>query len=101
MVWFFYKGYVDQMGLNVGEKDKALFRYAGPRPQSREAAIIMLADGFEAASRSLEKMDEESLEKLMDQIVETKERDHQFDECPISFEEMALVKKSMVLSKPY
>jgi len=96
LVWYFYKGYIDQMGLEVGEGDTSLFRYAGPKPQSKEAAIIMLADAFEAASRSLDVMNEDTLTALMDQIVESKDRDHQFDECPISFEEMAKVKKTLV-----
>ena len=96
LVWYFYKGYLDQMGLEVGEGDVSLFRYAGPKPQSREAAIIMLADGIEAASRSLDRLDEANLSCLMDQIIETKQKDHQFDECPLSFEEMAIVKKTMV-----
>lgn len=96
LVWSFYKTYLDRMGLKFGEGDVSLFRYAGPKPQTKEAAIIMLADGFEAASRSLDEVNEETLSALIDSIVETKVEDHQLDECPLTFEEMSIVKKTMI-----
>jgi membrane-associated HD superfamily phosphohydrolase len=96
VVWFFYKAYLDKMGLKSGDGDIALFRYAGPKPQSKEAAIIMLADAFEAASRSLDHVDEDSLSELLDKIVQTKVEDHQLDECPLTYQEMAIVKKTLM-----
>lgn len=67
------------------------FRYSGPKPQTREAAIVMMADSVEAAARSLENPDPEQLHRLVEEILHNKAEDGQFDECPLTFRDMRLI----------
>lgn len=78
--------------------EESQFRYPGPRPTSRESAIIMLADSIEAAARTLEKPSRSALDHLVNGIVEAKLKDGQLDDCPLSLHELALVKRSFVSS---
>jgi membrane-associated HD superfamily phosphohydrolase len=96
LVYFFYHKQLESVGHDVSQIDDRDFRYAGPKPRSKEAAIIMIADSFEAACRSLEEINEEILSKLIDQIVREKLEDGQFDECVLNFEELKAVKRAMV-----
>lgn len=61
------------------------FRYPGPKPQTREAAIVMLADSVEAAARCIDKPNREKLENLIGNIVRGKIEDGQLDQCPLTF----------------
>ncbi|MCR6656235.1 MAG: HDIG domain-containing protein [Opitutus sp.] len=70
------------------------FRYDGPRPQFKESAIISLADGVEAASRSLREATPAQLSELIDQVVQDRIRDGQLDEAPLTFVEIARIKNS-------
>lgn len=70
--------------------DIADFRYDGPRPQTREAAIVMLADTLEAASRSLQNPTKEKLDELIHKLVRGKMDDGQLDECPLTTRDLAL-----------
>ncbi len=60
------------------------FRYGGPKPQSRETAILMLADGVEAASRTLQKPTLGRIEDLVTKIIQTQLADGQLDECDLT-----------------
>ena len=75
----------------VGEKN---FRYPGPRPSTRESAIISLADGIESASRCLQKPTPAKIRALVEEIVRTRLQDSQLDECPLTLQELAAVKES-------
>lgn len=96
LVYYFYHKQLESVGHNVDQVDEREFRYAGPKPRSKESAIIMIADSFEAACRSIDEINEEILTRLIDQIVHEKMEDGQLDECLLSFEELGLVKKAMV-----
>ncbi|NGX57282.1 MAG: Cyclic-di-AMP phosphodiesterase PgpH [Chlamydiae bacterium] len=96
LVYFFYRKALDQAKGDESLVDQSQFRYAGPKPRTKESAIIMIADSFEAASRSLDEIDEKSLSKLVDEIVREKAEDGQLDECLLTFEELSVVKKTMV-----
>lgn len=72
------------------------FRYPGPKPQSREAAIIMMADGIEAGSRLLKDPSHQRVKSLVDEITDRIIQDGQFDECDITFKDIAEVKKAFV-----
>lgn len=96
LVYYFYRKQIEKMGGDKNLVDEREFRYAGPKPRSKESAIIMLADSFEAASRSLEKANEETLTQLVNQIVSEKVEDGQFDQCLLTFEELTIVKKILV-----
>jgi len=72
------------------------FRYPGPKPQSREAAILMLADGVEASVRSLEEKDEASVRGMVDQIVDARVEDGQLDEAELTLRDIAQIKSAFV-----
>ncbi len=94
LVYYFYR---KQLELSSTENvDEQLFRYPGPKPRSKESAIIMIADTVEAASRSAQQLSEESLTTLVNKLVSEKGADGQLDECQLTFEELGIVKKAMV-----
>ncbi len=74
--------------------DEAAFRYEGPKPQSREAAIISLADGVEAASRSLKQFGAEELQQIITRIVGERIAEGQLDESPLTLEEITRIRNS-------
>lgn len=78
--------------------DESNYRYPGPKPVSREAAIIMLADSVEAASRSLEKPTLAGITELVDRLVDAKLEDRQLDQCEMTLAELCKVKRSFVFS---
>ena len=74
------------------------FRYEGPRPQTREMAILMLADSCEAASRSLDKPTPVRINNLINDIFDSRLRDGQLDECSLTLAELNKIKQSFVFS---
>lgn len=74
--------------------DEAAFRYDGPRPNTKESAIISLADGVEAASRCLRQTTPAQLSELIDRIVHERIEDGQLDDAPLTFVEITRVKNS-------
>lgn len=81
-------------GLEPVPVSESTYRYDGPRPRFKESAIIHLADGVEAASRSLRKVTPQHLGEIIDQIFHDRMEDGQLDEAPITFEELARIKTS-------
>lgn len=71
------------------------YRYVGPKPQTKEIAIICIADSLEAAVRSMKEPTSEKIKKLVESIVEDKLKDGQFEECDISLKELKKVKAVM------
>ena len=76
--------------------DPEVFRYPGPRPQSREAAIIMLADSSEAAVRASSDRTVESIAATVNEIVRERIDEDQFAECDISLRDLRIVAESFV-----
>ncbi|MDE7402928.1 MAG: HDIG domain-containing protein [Muribaculaceae bacterium] len=75
-----------------GEVNREEFTYPGPNPHSRETAILMMADSVEAASRSLPQYSPEAIDKLVDKIIDTQEKEGLFNESPISFRDIQTIK---------
>jgi len=96
LVYYFYCKQVEIAGQDVGLVDEKQFRYKGPKPRSRESAIIMIADSVEATTRSLDEISEEILSDVIDQIVKEKIDDGQFDECRLTFEELSSIKRTLI-----
>ena len=96
LVYYFYCKQIEQMGGDASHIDESQFRYPGPKPQSKESAIIMMADTVEAASRSLENVNEESLTELVSRLIGEKLSDGQFDDCVLTFKEFGVIKKTIV-----
>ena len=85
-VSFFYEKALEQdQHKQVQEKD---YCYPGPRPLTRENAIIMLADSVEAASRSLSESSVKTLRNLVQRIIHDKFSSSQLDECNLTFHDL-------------
>lgn len=93
VVHYFYEKAKQFPELKYEEKD---FRYCGPKPRSKEAVIVMLADCLEAAARSLSEVNEETLTELMELTVKHKIKDNQFDQSNLSLKELGVVKQNLV-----
>jgi putative nucleotidyltransferase with HDIG domain len=72
--------------------DEAAFRHPGPKPRSKEAGIVMLADGTEAAVRSLEEKTAERIAEMVERIVTEKVADGQLDDCDLTLRDVQQVK---------
>lgn len=96
LVYYFYHKQIEMMGGDRSKVDEKEFRYSGPKPRTKESTIIMIADSLEAASRSLDAFTEEAVSDLLDTLVAQKNADGQFDESPLTFEELNIVKHTLV-----
>ena len=76
--------------------DEALFRYPGPKPTTKEAAILMMADAVEARSRSLSDFSEESIAAAVNQMIDAQIADGQFSETPLSFKDVEDIRRVFV-----
>ncbi len=94
--YFFYHAQVELMGGDCSQVDLVKFRYSGPKPHSKESAIIMIADCMEAAFRCIEEVCEKDIASMVDCIVKEKIDEGQFDECNLTFEELGEIKKAVV-----
>jgi len=83
---FFYKKALEQNKNN--EIDESTFRYPGPKPKSKETGIVMLADGVEAASRTLKDPSASRIKGMVTSIVHERFRESELDECPITLRDL-------------
>jgi cyclic-di-AMP phosphodiesterase PgpH len=107
LVYYFYKRALQQQDdaraggkiMNIREEDipevrEESFRYRGPRPQTREGAVISLADSIESASRSLERVTPQKIDQLITDIIEKRIIDGQLKECDLTMRELEIVAES-------
>jgi putative nucleotidyltransferase with HDIG domain len=91
LVEYFYhtaKSKADEQPGHRTDAEESLFRYPGPKPQTREAGVLMLADAVESASRTLSEPTPASIENLVNKIVMKKLLDGQFEESPLTLTEI-------------
>ena len=81
VAYFYHKAKQGEKGIEVKESN---FRYEGPRPQSKEAAVVLLADSVEAAVRSLPDKTKGKIEGLIRKIIKDKLDDGQLDNCDLT-----------------
>lgn len=96
IISFFYNKAVEQAeaaGNTVDEKD---YRYPGPRPQTREAGIILLADGVEAAVRSIPEKNPQKIQGMVQKIINKNFTEAQLDECDMTLKDLHLIAESFV-----
>jgi putative nucleotidyltransferase with HDIG domain len=93
---YFHQKALREVGGRDDLVDERTFRYPGPKPQSREAAIIMLADGVEASVRSLDEKDEESIRSMVDRIVDARVEDGQLDDAELTLKNIRQIKDAFV-----
>ncbi len=74
------------------------FRYEGPKPQFKESAVVSLADGVEAVTRSIRTITAEKLGSLIDRLIAERVADSQLDEAPLTFEDLAKIKNSFTFT---
>jgi len=91
MAFFYHKAL--EMDPTAARAD---FSYPGPRPRTRETAILMLADGVEGASRALEEPTPSRIRGLVTRIMSERVADGQLDECPLSIQELARIRESFI-----
>lgn len=89
---YFYNTAVNESADGMVDKNK--FRYPGPNPQSKETAILMMADAVEAASRSLTDYSTASIDGLVDRIIDGQVKEGLLKESPISFKDIETVKQT-------
>jgi putative nucleotidyltransferase with HDIG domain len=80
----------------AADVDDARFRHSGPKPQTREAAILMLADSVEASVRSLSEHDEPAIRAMVDRIIRERLEDGQFDECDLTLRDVERIREAFV-----
>jgi cyclic-di-AMP phosphodiesterase PgpH len=91
-----YSKAVKEAGGQAGEVDMELFRYPGPRPRSRETALLMLADGCEARARADLPPSEEDLRKLVWEQIDFCQREGQLNDTNLTFQDLNLVAETFV-----
>ena len=99
-VEFFYGLATEQQQAdpNGGEVDESSYRYPGPKPQTKEAAVLMLADAVESASRTLVDPAPARIESMVRELAEHRLHGGQFDESGLTLRELRTIEKSIVMS---
>jgi putative nucleotidyltransferase with HDIG domain len=93
MAYFYFKACQRDGAENV---DASFYRYPGPKPQSRETAIVMLADVSEAVTHSMKDPSEAEVEQAIDKVFENRWQDGQFSESSLTYDELHRVKLAFV-----
>ncbi len=92
-----YGGLGEPAGKEAAEAvDARRFRHSGPKPQSREAAVLMLADGVEASVRSLSSRDEATIRAMVSQIIGERLADGQLNECDLTIRDLESIREAFV-----
>ncbi|HEY3109182.1 MAG TPA: HDIG domain-containing protein [Chloroflexota bacterium] len=91
LIGAFYQRALAQSGGAV--IDQAAFKYSGPRPQTREAGILMLADGVEATLRAVHDQTAEGIERTIRKVVEERLTEGQLDECDLTFRDLERIRQ--------
>jgi hypothetical protein len=92
IAYYFFKKYTDLHPWDTSKEKE--FTYPGPKPFSKETAVVMMADAVEASSRSLVKYTEETINELVERIVYLQEQDGQFSDIPLTFKDISDIKDS-------
>jgi putative nucleotidyltransferase with HDIG domain len=90
-VQYFYRSYISK--YPEADIDVNRFSYPGPKPLSKETAIVMMADSVEAASRSLKAINEDTLDKLVDSIITAQMTEEQYNDAQITFKDITTIRE--------
>ena len=90
---YFYSRALKQEGVENVSREQ--FRYPGPKPLTKEVAIVMIADAVESASRTLKEYSKEELEKLINKIIVERLNDGQLSECPLSLHDLKIIAETL------
>ncbi|OQY46077.1 MAG: hypothetical protein B6242_08715 [Anaerolineaceae bacterium 4572_78] len=89
---FFYNQTVNAMGGDESLVDKSKFTYPGPPPQTKETAIVMLADACEATVRAVQPQTAEEIDQIIRKTIETRQKSGQFNECGLTMRDFELIR---------
>jgi len=95
LIEYFYNEAKKKQDEKQSVPSESEFRYAGPKPRTKEAAIVMLADAMESAVRSLPEVTPTKIETIVHNMVMKRLQDGQFDECDLSLRELNKIETSM------
>ncbi len=96
LVEYFYHAATKQRKPGEAAPSDSAFRYPGPKPQTRESAIVMICDGVEGAVRALAEPTPGRISAVVDEIIRKRLIDGQFDECELTFRELATIERAVV-----
>ncbi|KXK04658.1 MAG: HD superfamily membrane-associated hydrolase [Chlorobi bacterium OLB4] len=96
LVSFFYDKALNQTDLFKESVEDETYRYPGPKPQTKEAGIIMLADTVEAVTRTLDDSSPNKIEKTIDEVIKARFMDGQLDECELTLKDLTKIKQSFL-----
>ena len=96
VVEFFYKKHLGESPREGEMLDDTSFRYPCPKPKTKEAAVVMLADAAESASRTLNEPTPGSIDSLVNQIIQSRLNDGQLNECNITLDELNRIERALV-----
>ena len=96
LIAFFYNRALEMQNADIDEVSEEDFRYPGPKPQFREAALIMLADSIEAASRSLDEPTPIRLQNIVKNIIQRKFMDGQLEQCNLTLRDLSVIEESFI-----
>jgi putative nucleotidyltransferase with HDIG domain len=94
LISFFYQKALDLRGGDLTQVSMEDFRYPGPKPQTREAGLVLLADGIEAASRTLVDPTPARIQGLVQKIIQNDFSDGQLDECDLTLKDLSQISAS-------
>jgi membrane-associated HD superfamily phosphohydrolase len=91
--YFYGRALEEDGGDNINEDN---YRYIGPKPQSKEVALVMLADAAEAAVRSISEPTSEKIRDMVRKIIRDKLNDGQLEECDLTFRDLDIIAATFV-----
>ncbi|MBV6492839.1 MAG: hypothetical protein LDLANPLL_00844 [Turneriella sp.] len=94
--YFYHKALEEAKGKMREQISRKHFQYPGPKPQSRETAVVMIADSVEAASRTVQNATPKEFEVIIDRIIENKISEEQFHESPLTLGDLSRARKAFL-----
>lgn len=96
LVFYFYQKARQRAGNTANLIDDKPFRYQGPKPRSKESAILMIADTVEAATHTLDDFSEHKIKEVVGRLIAQKAADGQLNHCQLTFEELSRVQRTLI-----
>jgi hypothetical protein len=96
MTRYQYARALEAIGGDGSKLERSRFTYPGPRPRSRETALLMLADGCEAKTRADRPQNEEDIERIVQSVIDDRLSESQLDEADLTMRELAIIRASFI-----
>jgi cyclic-di-AMP phosphodiesterase PgpH len=96
LVKYFYSKAMSQIKDDKEDFSEYIYRYPGPKPQTKETGIAMLADNVEASTKAIEDPSPKKLEEKIDEVIKNRFMEGELDECDLTLKDLTLIKKSFL-----